>query len=417
MQKESKLNFELSHQNKLISDEADKLANTLELTLEEKELLQRENKSLIEEIQNSKNAEKESQFKLQAIKQEFQELRVIAYSTQAIAKTYINKFYSSNKEPINSIITKQFADNIKDYFEFLNKNANSNNAYSSNNYVNNSTNNNNQKELNVIQTLKFLEDYTRAISSEMEICYDKLRNFTEENKDFISKIKSLEQDMHNMSLNREEKNIVERKLNQNLFELKEENKALNEDVQTLEQQCEKLVNDYKQVRIELKKKLEEIADQKHELRESNNENLKLNGNLKEKENMLKYQNFQIIALEDRIVIISKEKKTLENLIERISKSHPAKEMQKVVNEMLTIYDNISQLERDKAKIEQNLKNIELNINNPDGGNSEKNNDTLSMQVKIEHDNLRNLIEDLNRKISKIVLDFLLKNIKLKTINF
>ncbi len=391
----------------MISEKAEELANALEITLEEKELLHKESRNLIEDIQNSKKAEKESLDKLQILKQELQEMRVLAFSTQAIAKTYINKFYSSSKGPNNSLISKQFTENIREYFDYINNNNNNYNSSYNKNFGNN-------KEKNMIQTLKFLEDYTRTVGSEMEMWFDKLKNYSEENKEFLNKIKSLEQTIHNTSLINEEKIILERKLNQNVFELKEENKSLNEDIQSLEQQCEKLVSDYKQVRNELKKKLEEIGDLKHEIRESNNSNLKLNGILKDKENNVSFLNFQIMALEDRIVIISKEKKNLENLIERVCKSHPAKEIQKLTNELLTIYDCISQLERDKSKIEQSLKNLESqNLNNNNNANNyntentlnknmnlkDNNGEVFSLQMKIEKDSLRKTIEDLEKKIS------------------
>lgn len=374
--------------------------------MEDKDLLQKEAKSLIEDLQNTKKSEKETQNKLHLLKQELQEIRVLAYSTQAIAKTYINKFHPITNNISNTnnycLLTKQFSENIKDYFDYINSNLNNNN---NNNY------NSFDKEKNFVQILKFLEDYTRAVSSEMEIAYDKLKSLSDENKDFLAKIKSLELSLHNMSLTNEEKNNTERKQNQIIFELKEENKNLSEDVLALEQQCEKLVSDYKQVRTELKKKLEEIGDLKHENRESNNANLKLNGILKEKENNISLLNFQVAALEDRIVIISKEKKCLEGLIDKVSKSHPVKEIQKIVNEMLTVYDNLSQLERDKAKLEQSLKNIEMqelnstnNLHNQiDSKHSGNNNELVSMQVKIEKESLKNAVEDLNIKISKILI--------------
>jgi len=350
------------------------------------------------------------QNKLNSLKQEKQEIRVLAYSTQAIAKTYINKFYqAAGKENINNLLlTKQFTESIKDYFDFIN-NMNLN-SFNSNSLIN-------QKEKLLIQVLKFLEDYTRSVSSEMEIAYDKLKGLSEENKDFLEKIKALEQSLHNQTLANEEKNMHERKQNQSLFEQKEENKALTEDIQALEQQCEKLVSDYKQVRNELKKKLEEIGDLKHELREASNAQLKLNGTVKDKENNVSFLNFQVVALEDRIVLISKEKKNMENLVDKVCKSHPAKEMQKIVNEMLTVYDCFSQLERDKAKLEQSLKNLKLqsfnNINNIQDvdifntGNSNK--ELVSMQVKIEKENLRSAIEDLNGKISKNMFKILYLN--------
>lgn len=390
----------------------------MEITLEDKDLLQKESKSLNEEIQSSKKTEKETQSKLNSLKQELQEIRVQAYSTQAIAKTYINKFYPAAKENYNQLLTKQFSESIKDYFDFINNNNNNTN----NNYNNATLSLNNfssnplkEKERNFSNVLKFLEDYTRSVSSEMELAHEKLKSLSEENKDFLSKIKSLEQSLHNQALTSEEKSVLERKQNQNIFELKEENKALCEDVQALEQQCEKLLSDYKQLRNELKRKLEEIGDLKHELREANNSNLKLSGVLKEKETNVSFLSFQVAALEDRIVLISKEKKNLESLVEKLSKSHPAKETLKIVNEMLTVYDALSQLERDKAKLEQSLKNLELqsfsglnnNVNSNYGnnlnsdGNKKGNAELISMQVRIEKENLKSAIEDLNGKISII----------------
>ena len=130
-------------------------------------------------------------------------------------------------------------------------------------------------------------------------------------------------------------------------------------------------------------------------------------------------NFQVVVLEDRIGLISKEKKNLENLVDKVSKSHPAKEMQKIVNEMLTFYDGVSQLERYKAKMEQSMKNIDLqsfnrfndNVGNLNNNNLDMNNNSSKscgnaefvwIQVKIEKENLRSAIEDLNIKISKII---------------
>lgn len=313
------------------------------------------------------------------MKNEQQDLRVILFSCQAISKTYIHKYSGISKD--NNLMTKQFCENIFDYLNFLN---------------------NSNIEKNLISTGKFIEDWIRSSCSQMEIWYDNLKNLSEENSDLENKTKSLENNIHNISVVNEEKNILERKLTQKIHELQEENKILNDDVLALEQQCDKLVNDYKQVRNEIKKKLEEIGDLKHEIRELNNSNLKINNIIKDKENNQSYTNYQIQALEDRIIIISKEKKNLENLINRISKCHPMKEMVKLVNDMLNNYENISQLEREKNKIEESYKNLEnkLQENNSISNVIGSNSDLIITQVKIEKENLRNLLEDLEKKLSK-----------------
>lgn len=335
------------------------MANALELTLEDKDHLQKEAKQLIEEIHNTKNSEKDYSNKLTNLKNEVQEIKNINYSTHAILKTFCLKFYSYAKDPIkNNLLTKKFSDNIRESFEYLN-NFNNQNLIGGNSHSN--INNNPNKEKNFISTLNFMENCTRNICSEMEICFEKLKEFSEDNKDSNSRLKNLEQNYHNLSLNAEERTANERKLNQNLFELKEENKNLLEDIKNLEAQCERLVNDFKNVRADLKKKLEENGDLKHEIRENVSNNGKLSIQLKEKEANNTYQNYQIMALEDCIKIISKEKKNLENLIGKISKCLPQKEMQKTINEVLCIFDSLGQYERDRAKMDQNLKNLEMKI--------------------------------------------------------
>ena len=94
----------------------------MEITLEDKDLLHKESRNLVEEIQSSKKAEKESQSKLNSLKKDLQEIRVQAYSTQGIAKPYINKFYPAAKEISLLLLTKQFRESIEDLFNFINNN-------------------------------------------------------------------------------------------------------------------------------------------------------------------------------------------------------------------------------------------------------------------------------------------------------
>jgi DNA repair exonuclease SbcCD ATPase subunit len=339
--------------------------------LEDKDNLQKEAKQLIEEIHNTKNSEKDFSQKFLNLKTEMQEIKNINYSTHAILKTFCLKFYSYGKDKDfnkNNLLTKKFKENMQEFFEYFNNFNNQIQIQNSNQNHNPNLNLNSNfdtknKEKNFMSTINFMENCTRAICAEMEICFEKLRETSEENKDTLTRLKSLEQNYQNLTLNSDEKTANERKLNQNLYELKEENKNLLDDVRNLESQCERLVNDFKGVRADFKNKIEENGDLKHEIRENVSTIGKLTAQLKEKDSNNNYLNYQILALEDYVKIISKEKKNLEGLVGKISKCLPVKEMQKAINEVLCVFDSLGQMERDRAKLEQNLKNLENQIAN------------------------------------------------------
>ena len=298
------------------------------------------------------------------------EIRVIAYSAKSISKTLINKIFCIPKE--NNFISNLFQFDIKEFSNFLNDF---------------------EKNKNLTSIMKFIENWIRSSCTEMEIWYDKQINLFNENFEYSNKIKTLENNLQDLTLNNQEKYFIQRKLNQNLTEIQEENNTLNDDIKSLEKQCEDLVGDYKQGIQEIKNKLEEIADLKNQIKDLNNFNQKINQNIKEKDNALNLLTYQIQASEDRIIIISKEKKNLENLINRLAKSHPAKEIQFIINEMLNNYESISQLEREKFKNEQCYNDVDTKCREI------KSDVNISTDIMIEKENLIVVLDEIEQKLS------------------
>jgi chromosome segregation ATPase len=113
--------------------------------------------------------------------------------------------------------------------------------------------------------------------------------------------------------------------------------------------------------------------------------------------MLYNAGYQVDALEERIVILVKEKKYLESLLNRVSKSHPIKDTNRIVNQIMNITDSLAQLERDRFKIEDNI--IKLEETSVRGNNS-KTDLKLEKSLQMEKDNLKSLTYDYDKKINE-----------------
>lgn len=167
----------------------------------------------------------------------------------------------------------------------------------------------------------------------------------------------------------------------------------------------------------------------YELNSIKNENNKLialtnrlNEESDQKNKLLSNATYQVDALEERIVMLSKEKKYYEDIIEKLSQNSVNKEAMRTVNNLLTICDHISQLERQKKNAEnkgrndgvferqlQNMINeynmlcdsIEISGRSPSGSMFNANDRLMTYEFKNNHNfnsngNKGNMFQEYNR---------------------
>lgn len=221
-------------------------------------------------------------------------MKVGIHSIQSVTFSFLHKLNSIVNSEKEDIFSKYFIDILRNYIQFLSEN----------------------NERNSIMSIKYIEDWIRAISTEFENWYDKLKTSNLIIKESAMRIKSLEQNMQNLSVNEEERLGNDRRIASQLKELTEDKHNLMNEREDVVKQYEKVVRELKQYKADNKRFLDETNSLKNEIANLNQLNNNLNREFEEKEEYLNNASFQIRALEERIVILVKEKKYLENLIIR-----------------------------------------------------------------------------------------------------
>jgi chromosome segregation ATPase len=353
----------------------DKFEKDSKLLQDDKDKLEIIKRRLVEENDQLKRAEKDNELRYNKLKNNVNELRQAFQSLNSVNKAYVQKLMSliQNDHDFSS----NFISTFQTYDRYLSE----------------------PTDKKITESSRHAQEMTRALCTEVEILYDKIRNNNEIIKDTNSRIKILEQNMHTLTLNDEERSVAERKLNQHIKSLSEETQTLSMDKINLETQNDKLNRELRQYKAEHKQVVEEINGLKDELAKMRlycDDVVKDNRN---KFNMLKTYNFQIDALEERIVVLVKEKKYLESLINRLSRSHPSSEMHRLMNDILDINDGLSQLEREKIKVENSLNYIELEFKHLQEENKTQD---FSTELRKEREQLKQLSYDYERKIGKCI---------------
>jgi len=335
--------------------------------------LKSENQKLLEEIQNMKDNEIELQTKINNSKNNFDEIDNLVNSILLIIKTYAIKFEVSDH--INKNFERSFSEKIKTFLNFYNKNS--------------------DKE--IYDSLSIIEDWVKNSCFQIEKSEQKNLFSNEIIEDSTNKVKRLEKKLNEASDFEEEKINLQKIFNSKIKQLEDEKKYLLEDKNNLEKEFDLIVKEFNRLKLETKSKIEELGDSEIQINELRNLNEDLKKQSAKQDKLILNSNFQEKALEERIKILSKEKKYFENLLIKLVSIHPVKNVSRVVNDIMNICDSISTLEREKIKIMNKLNNIAYETSQV-GGDTDIN---ISFTFKFEKEENMRKLNDLNREHGKI----------------
>ena len=330
-----------------------------------------------------RKVEKELGLKNYNLNSNLQELKTTIQSIHSLIRNLSSKFnhYITNNHSSLATFSPIFIDNVKLQ--------------------------NSGRQTTTKEALKGAEEWIRTTGNELEIFYDTLKLNNDKLQDSTEKVIQLELQIRNLLINEEENMNNERMTKSQLQEVVEENNILKVDQENLEKHYKKLNKELKLIQKENKSRQEENGSLREKISNATNVNEGLNNSIKEKEHLLSNASFQVDALEERIIILSREKKYLDSLLTRVSKSHPKSEVNRIVNEIMNLSDTLANLERDRVKIDDSI--IKLD----EEGEVRKNNN-----VSKEKENMKTLAYEYDNKIADTrnairVLENELKNLEVK----
>jgi chromosome segregation ATPase len=326
--------------------------------------LENHKKRLTDDNEKLRRVEKDYESRFNTLGENLNELRTAFQSLNNVNKSYTQKLLTLRPD---NIFSDSFVGSIMTYDRFLS-----------------------DFEKKPSELSRQAQEFVRVISNEIEILYEKSLNNNRIIEDALPRVKSLEQNVHILTVTNDENSSEVRRLNQQVYSLSEEVDSLSRDKHNLEGQFDKMSKElrkcqgeYKQVAEENKSLNDELGKIQRYCDDVVSDNL-------EKYNNIKSCNLQIEALEERIVIIVKEKECLENLLDKLAKSHPSPGINRLMNDLLNLNDHVLQLEREKLKVDNNIDHL-------DHGHKDQD----ITEILKEKDRLKRQSYDYDRKIGKI----------------
>jgi chromosome segregation ATPase len=384
LQKQIQVNYEVNGLNHSLNQRVEEFGGDVQTLQEERENLEIQKKHLYGELEGLRKIEKETSMKNYNLNSNLTDAKVSISSINSLIKNFTTKFDILVEK--SNLFSSHFIENVKVNTRIFN-------------------NNNQNTHSSIKDTFKIVEDWVRSSSNELEAFYETLNQAHDKLYENSDKIRHLEQKLRNGELSEEERAANERKLQMNLAELSEQIGTLKVERDNIEKQCEKMIKEIKLTRNENKKNVEEIQCLKEKLSNLISNNETMISDIREKDQMLTNASFQVEALEERIVILVKEKKYLETLLMRVAKSHPAREVNKIVNEIMNFNDTLAQLERDRIKIEDSIIQLDAGCRNENENKASKkekgNLKALTFEYDAKINEKRNQIRSLENELRNI----------------
>jgi hypothetical protein len=399
LEKEVKSNYELNTFSNHITIKLEEATKTIQLLSMEKEKVENLRKKVSDEVESLRRSDKENNVKMHSLNSTLNEIKAASQSSDLLLRNMIEKFKGliNNYKPIavNNENSQHSEENIS-HDHFFTKN-----------FLFNMKEDNERNIKCVTDIIRNNEDWIRILFNELEIWHEDQKTNMKKLEEYSIKNKSLEENSHRIEILKDEISLNEKKLQIYVKDLEEEKKSLLAEIENIQKIQQKLSSEVKLFKIETENLKEENFTLKDELEQliKINEELMLEKN--EKIGKISNANFQIDALEERIVIVVKEKRYLESLLQRIAKSHPSPEISRIVNEIMNLTDTLSQLERDKIKISDSISHLNESESIAKGPKDSREilqdtnlntNQTLENSIRREKENLKLLSNEYEKKI-------------------
>jgi len=399
IKEEVKSNYELNTFSNHITIKLDEATKTIQLLSMEKEKVESLRKKVSDEVECLRRSDKENHVKIHNLNSTLNEIKAACQSSDLLLRNMIEKFKglikNSQSISVNNENSHHSAENISSTHFFTK------------NFLFNIKEDNERNIKCVTDIIRNNEDWIRILFNELEIWHEDQKTNLKKLEEYYIKNKSLEENSQRIEILKEEISLSEKKLQIYVKDLEEEKKSLLAEIENLQKSQQKISSELKLFKIESQTFKDENLSLKDELEGliKFNEELLLEKN--ENNGKLSNADFQIGALEERIVIVVKEKRYLESLLQRVAKSHPSPDIARTVNEIMNLTDTLSQLERDKIKISDSISHLNESESITKGNKDSREilqqtnintNQTLENSIRREKENLKLLSNEYDKKI-------------------
>jgi golgin subfamily B member 1 len=365
----------LSNENKVLNTQFSDLQKNFEILNNHKLNLEKECEYFKNELEHLKNEFENLLNKNKNLQDYASNLKINLYSLHSNLKLSIHKFNSYANEDLDSLLTKNFSQSIVKLVHGVNQ-------YTT--------------EVEDSFILQLSTDFIKTLSSEFENIYDKLIDSNNFIKEANARVLLLEKSLNEISSAQGQSLEKEKKLKALIQTSHEEKldleRQLKLEIEDLYRELDYLKKEREEIFLELKKQKNEVYSLMSRNDTLSQENRKLLSDIEEL-----YSNQ--CKLENKCIMIHKEKKYTDNLLQSLVKSYPCKEVAKCMNEVISINEFIFKTENEKINIEEKLTSMEKETKILSEDKSSLNSD-LSTIVKNEQENLRKLIQDFDRKINE-----------------
>lgn len=249
--------------------------------------------------------------------------------------------------------------------------------------------------------ITFAEDYIKVISTEVINLFNILEDERNKNQDLLHKINDNELKILKSEKDKEFLNQNEKDLNFRIVDLQENIRLLKSTIQQHEDKISKLNEenfDYRKEMNMLNKKRDDLEKEINRQNNHNNNQLQFIKNNEVEEQKLK---LNIDALEKKIINLLNNKKMNLSLIKIISETFSNNQMLYITNGIMNIYDEISELENKKSKLEFQSDTLDLEMNEIKNESYIDSKQSIDKKSKIceEKDELKYLLNQINNEIN------------------
>lgn len=262
-------------------------------------------------------------------------------------------------------------------------------------------------ENTISDQITFSEDYIKVISTELINIYGILEDEMNKNQDLMKKINDNELKIQKGEKDKEYLNHNEKDLNFRILDLQENLRILKSTIQQQDDKISKLNEENFIYRKEISSLVQKRDDLENEIQRQNNHNSNQLQFMKKYDLEEQKLKLNIDALEKKVINLLNNKKMNLSLIKIISETFSNNQMLFVTNGIMNIYDEISELENKKSKLEFQSDSLDLDMNDFKNENFSDSKQSIDKKSKICEEKeeikfmLNQIINEINSKYSKI----------------
>lgn len=374
---------DLKLENESLIKKIREIEHHLHLTNDERSSLERDKHSLVNEVGDNDNKIKELMNKVNSYQSLHSEIKINLSSLNSILISTLSRFETGFKQASKS-------KNLTNFISF---------SYSLRPLNDNS----------LPDQICFMEDFVKVFSFELEQSLILNEEMIYKIEEFKDKIKSLEEENYNLVKNSEYYNKTEKDMNIRMMRSEENSKIIMNARESAEEKLRQLSTELRELKVNYNNIKEERNNYQKEVARYEQINSNLNNEIQRVVVEVDKQKEKATALENRIVLLLKEKKAFVNVISILSQSYYNGSMQLAVNDLMTLLDEMSELERERLKLEGRISITDNELKKVDSSScnySAVSGNSLRFSLLNEREQLSNLLREsklaIEEKMNSIV---------------